>query len=664
MSSEGAQSGKSIDLSRFAGDFLQEAMEHLVRMESLLVAMDPSAPNVDDVNAIFRAAHSIKGGSGMFGFADTTTLTHELESLLDKVRKSELALTADIVGILLEAADLLRAQLEFRAQRRAPPDVDLDALCGRIRACVAVVGAPPAHLRSADPNVTARILNIAYPAGTLDDATTTELFAQLAELGTLDTQHGADADGQRRISLVTTEREEVVLTLFDFVMDARHVHIETEAPRQPGSSESRLFEARPEKPVAVDKPQQPASVSVSNASAHHDSIRVSVDKIDLLLNQVGELVITQAMLAQSIEELDPVHQARLLARIADLQRNTRDLQESVMSIRMLPIASVFARFPRLARDLAAKLGKEVQVRMEGETTELDKGLIELVMDPLVHLVRNAIDHGIERVEDRLAAGKPRAGVLTLRAHHQGGNILVEVADDGRGLSRDKIMAKARERGFQVSDTLTDREVWAFVFEPGFSTADVVTDISGRGVGMDVVKKNIASLGGSIVLESVQGSGTRISIRLPLTLAIMDGLAVGVGDERYIIPLAGILESLQVDQQRLRSVAGQGVVVDVRNEFVPVVYLSSFFGIAPRGVARAQDGPEMIVVVETEGAKVALAVDELLGQNQVVVKSLDANYRRVRGLAGATIMGDGRVACILDLAAIVRHRASAPSSTVH
>jgi len=510
----------------------------------------------------------------------------------------------------------------------------------------------------------ARILNITYPASTLDPATTTELFAQLAELGALDTQDGVDAEGQRRIRLVTTEREEVVLTLFDFVMDARHVHIETEAPRQPASSDSGLFEALPEKAVAIEKPQQPASVSVSNASAHHDSIRVSVDKIDLLLNQVGELVITQAMLAQSIEELDPVHQARLLARIADLQRNTRDLQESVMSIRMLPIASVFARFPRLARDLAAKLGKEVQVRMEGETTELDKGLIELVMDPLVHLVRNAIDHGFERVEDRLAAGKPRAGVLTLRAHHQGGNILVEVADDGRGLSRDKIMAKARERGFQVSDTLTDREVWAFVFEPGFSTADVVTDISGRGVGMDVVKKNIASLGGSIVLESVQGSGTRISIRLPLTLAIMDGLAVGVGEERYIIPLAGILESLHVDQNRLRSVAGQGLVVDVRNEFVPVVYLSSFFGIAPRRVARAQDAPEMIVVVETEGAKVALAVDELLGQNQVVVKSLDANYRRVRGLAGATIMGDGRVACILDLAAIVRHRASAPSSTVH
>ncbi|MDQ6619009.1 MAG: chemotaxis protein CheW [Pseudomonadota bacterium] len=689
------QTSGGMDLSRFEGDFLQEAGEHLAAMENLLVAIDPVAPIADDINAIFRAAHSIKGGSGMFGYADTTAVTHELESLLDKVRKGELALTPDMVDVLLHGADVVRAQLAFRACTGPAPEVEVDAVCERIRSCAVGPAAAPAPI-VAQSTATSRRLEITYPSQALDAATVDEVLGQLAELGQVEALPHGDST-KAVIHLITDSADDIVLTLFDFVMDAREVSVRevdanagaanaeavatadastqtgsTEAPAQSPHAEAHVGGAIPPgtspsgaSAQAPNAPRAAATATASSAAAaHQESIRVSVEKVDQLINQVGELVITQAMLAQCIGEIDAVNQARLLTRIADLQRNTRDLQESVMSIRMLPIASVFERFPRLARDLAGKLGKEVHVRMEGENTELDKGLIEKIMDPLVHLVRNAIDHGIERVEDRLAAGKLRTGTLTLTARHQGGNILIEVCDDGRGLCRDRILAKARERGMAVSDTATDREVWALIFEPGFSTAEVVTDVSGRGVGMDVVKRNIASLSGSILIDSRPGAGTRVSIRLPLTLAIMDGLAVAVGEERYIVPLAGILESLQTDRATLRSVAGQGLVIDVRDEFLPVVFLSTLFGIASRQGDCAAASPVMIVVVETEGTKVALAVDELLGQNQVVVKSLDANYRRVPGLAGATIMGDGRVACILDLGAIVRHSSPAQHITLH
>jgi len=367
---------------------------------------------------------------------------------------------------------------------------------------------------------------------------------------------------------------------------------------------------------------------------------------------VGELVITQSMLAQSVGAIDPMLHQKLLAGMADLERNTRDLQESVMSIRMLPIAFVFNRFPRLVRDLAAKLGKQVQLVTQGEGTELDKGLIERISDPLTHLVRNSIDHGIEPPAVREAAGKLAVGTITLRAAHQGGSILIEVSDDGAGLDRARILAKARERGLAVHEAMSDAEVWNLIFEPGFSTAQAITDVSGRGVGMDVVRRNIAALGGHVEIESVHGIGTRMTVRLPLTLAIMDGMSVAVGQEVYILPLASIVESLQVGEGQVRSIAGQGLVIDVRSEYLPVLSMHELF---VNGAALGLRASGTMVIVEAEGAKVALLVDELLGQHQVVVKSLEANYRKVNGISGATIMGDGRVALILDVATLTRLR---------
>jgi two-component system chemotaxis sensor kinase CheA len=380
------------------------------------------------------------------------------------------------------------------------------------------------------------------------------------------------------------------------------------------------------------------------------TLRVSVEKVDQLINLVGELVITQAMLTQQAKGIDPVQYQTLLAGVTDLERNTRSLQESVMSIRMIPMAFVFNRFPRMLRDLAARLGKDIELKTIGEATELDKGLIEKIIDPLTHLVRNSADHGIEAPAVRISAGKSPVGTITLSAAHQGGSILIEVRDDGAGLKRDRILAKARERGFAVRDEMTDAEVWALIWEPGFSTADQVSDVSGRGVGMDVVRKNIAALGGSVELDSAEGYGTRVSVRLPLTLAIMDGMSIGVGDETYILPLGSVVESFQIDSTTIQTIGSTGRVVRVREEYMPVVALDEVFGV-PRAPGAARS--EIMVIVEAEGTRTAVLVDELLGQHQVVVKNLEANYRRVPGVSGATILGDGRVALIIDVCSLVK-----------
>jgi two-component system chemotaxis sensor kinase CheA len=384
------------------------------------------------------------------------------------------------------------------------------------------------------------------------------------------------------------------------------------------------------------------------AQAEATTIRVGVDKVDTLINLVGELVITQAMLAQNGAKLDPALYESLLAGLTQLERNTRDLQESVMSIRMMPMSFVFSRFPRVVRDTASKLGKEVELKTEGEGTELDKGLIEKLADPLTHLVRNSLDHGIETPEQRLAKGKPRHGTLTLRAFQQGGNIYVEVSDDGAGLNREKILAKASERGMNVSESMSDQEVYALIFEAGFSTADKITDVSGRGVGMDVVRRNIREMGGSVEIDSAAGHGTRITIRLPLTLAILDGLSVAVGGETFIIPLTYISESLQPAPADIKTISGRGRTVHVRGDYLPLIALHEVFSIQPH-VTDPSKG--ITVILESDGVRSALFVDALLGEHQVVIKSLETNYRRVPGVAGATIMGDGRVALILDASAL-------------
>jgi len=420
-----------------------------------------------------------------------------------------------------------------------------------------------------------------------------------------------------------------------------------------------FFEGAPGVPARAAAPAEGAAPKAApkvearapaGAGLESSTLRVSVSKVDQLINLVGELVITQAMLAQKSRELDDKDNQPLLAGLADLDRNTRDLQEAVMSIRMIPMSVVFNRFPRMLRDLASKLGKKVELVTQGESTELDKGLVEKITDPLTHLIRNSCDHGIEMPEERRAKGKTEHGTITLSATHEGGSILIEVRDDGKGLSREKLLKKAREKGIDAPDSLTDSEVWNLIFAPGFSTAEEVTDVSGRGVGMDVVKKNIAALNGTVEIDSAEGFGMRVSVRLPLTLAIMDGMSVRVSDEVYILPLSNVIESFQIKPSDINTMAQGAQVVKVRDEYMPVVELERVFQV-PRFEFNAVS--PIMVVVEAEGSRVALMVDELLGQQQVVIKNLESNYRKVPNVSGATILGDGKVALILDTSGLVR-----------
>ena len=416
------------------------------------------------------------------------------------------------------------------------------------------------------------------------------------------------------------------------------------ASAAPAPTEAPKAAVVPAAKPAAAPPAKPA------AAGDQSTLRVSIEKVDQLINLVGELVITQAMLAQNSRNVDPGLYQQLTSGLADLERNTRDLQEAVMSIRMIPMSVVFNRFPRMLRDLAAKLGKKVELVTQGEATELDKGLVEKITDPLTHLVRNSCDHGIEMPAERAAKGKPETGTITLVASHQGGSIVIEVRDDGKGLNRQKLISKAQEKGIDAHEGMSDSEVWNLIFAPGFSTAEQVTDVSGRGVGMDVVKRNITSLGGHVEIDSAEGYGMKVSVRLPLTLAIMDGMSVGVGEEVYILPLSSVVESFQVKQDTVKTVAGSGRVVEVRDEFMPVIELEKVFEVPRFDFEHVSN---IMVVVEAEGGRVALLVDELLGQQQVVVKNLEANYRKVSDVSGATIMGDGRVALILDIGSLVR-----------
>jgi two-component system chemotaxis sensor kinase CheA len=682
------------DLSQFYAVFFEEAGENLESMESMLLAIDVDAATDDELNAIFRVAHSIKGGAATFGFSDVTVLTHELETLLDRVRKHELPLKRSMVDVLLEAGDVLRAQLARHQTKEgeAPETADLVA---RIKTLAAGQDLTPAS--DALPAGQRALL---VKVGPLTDGSAADgiadLFRDIPALGALEVLDGGalSADGFRAFKAITPSPDSELTELFSFHVSKEQIAISpwsegarktaspasapartdvadsnAGAPAQPAAAASGMEgdgfgffvdpatlpaaqkdEPKPAARAAEPKAAPKADKAAASASLESTTLRVSVEKVDQLINLVGELVITQAMLTQQTKQFDPVQYQSLLAGVADLERNTRHLQESVMSIRMIPMSFVFNRFPRMIRDLAAKLGKDLELKMVGEATELDKGLIEKIIDPLTHLVRNSADHGVESPARRIAAGKSATGVITLSASHQGGSILIEVKDDGAGLNRDKIMGKARERGLAVRDDMTDAEVWALIWEPGFSTADTLSDVSGRGVGMDVVRKNIAALGGSAELDSAEGYGTRVSIRLPLTLAIMDGMSIGVGDETYILPLASVVESFQVEKNMIQTIGATGRVVKVREEYLPVVALDEVFEVPRFDFERVS---EIMVIIEAEGRRVAALVDELLGQHQVVVKNLEANYRRVPDVSGATILGDGRVALIIDVAGLVK-----------
>jgi len=708
MTSEGANLGAGIDLSQFYQVFFEEAGENLDNMEQLLLNLDIENPDDEQMNAIFRCAHSIKGGAATFGFNDVAELTHQMETLLDKLRRHELAPTSPMVDVLLQSGDALKAQLA-RHQGSGADAVDTSALLSSIRTLVeggtldgtrapaaapAPVAAPaPAPAAAAPAPLKSTVRQLELLVGPLSNTAQAdnlvELFKEITDLGTIEPLDGGiPADGMRRFKVLTSSTDNDLLDLFTFHVSREQVKLmpltegfgfhegapgaplETKKDEDPGygffddapgvpeatAAEAKAAEAaKASVPVPAAKPAAPARTDVApraggGASPDQSTLRVSVEKVDQLINLVGELVITQAMLAQNSRNLDPGLYQQLASGLADLERNTRDLQESVMSIRMIPMSVVFNRFPRMLRDLAAKLGKKVELVTQGEATELDKGLVEKITDPLTHLVRNSCDHGIESPADRLAKGKPEQGTITLVASHQGGSIVIEVRDDGRGLNRDKLIRKAREKGIDAPDTMTDQEVWGLIFAPGFSTADQVTDVSGRGVGMDVVKKNITSLGGTVEIDSAEGYGMKVSVRLPLTLAIMDGMSVGVGEEVYILPLSSVVESFQVQADTIKTVGGSGRVVEVRDEYMPVVELEQVFNV-PR--FDFEHVSSIMVVVEAEGGRVALLVDELLGQQQVVVKNLEANYRKVTDVSGATIMGDGRVALILDVGSLVR-----------
>jgi len=697
-----AGGGADFDLTQFYQIFFEEAGENLDQMEQMLLNLDLSAANDEELNGIFRCAHSIKGGSATFGFSDVAELTHKMESLLDRLRRHEITPIPEMVDVLLESADasrslLARHQAGGEGEALSTSDLvrritELAAGNGAVPAPVAapVVAAPVAPPPAAPAPVAAvpvggtRALEIRIgPMDNLDLADAIkELFRDIPGLGTIEDLPCTDA-GCRLFGVQTQSTDEDLLDLFAFHVAKEQVQIRSQASQAApvaaaAAPQAEAVEAAPAPveaaaavssdtvsgnfgifPGAPGDPETrpalaPAKVSAAAkpavaATMESTSIRVALGKVDQLINLAGELVITQAMLAQNSRTLDPAANQQLLAGLADLDRNTRDLQECVMSIRMIPMSTVFSRFPRMLRDLANKMGKKFDLVLQGEATELDKGLVEKITDPLTHLVRNSLDHGIEMPEQRIAAGKSEAGTLTLAASHQGGSIVIEVRDDGRGMNREKILRKARERGMDVSDSLPDADVWQLIFAPGFSTADVVTDVSGRGVGMDVVKKNITALNGTVEIDSAEGVGMRVAIRLPLTLAIMDGMSVGVGQEVYILPLSSVVESFQVNPNDVNTVAQGSQLVKVRDEYMPVIAMEKTFRV-PR--AEGEKSSDIMVVVESDGSRVALLVDELLGQHQVVVKNLESNYRKVPNVSGATILGDGTVALILDTISMV------------
>ncbi|RRN78631.1 chemotaxis protein CheA [Pseudoxanthomonas sp. SGD-10] len=646
----------SMDLQRFHATYFEESREGLDAMEAGLLALESGSTDPEVINSVFRAAHSIKGGAATFGFEKMAALTHVLETLLDEIRGGKRALASSAVDAMLGSVDVLRALLA-EAEHGHPADTAaIEAVHQRLQQELGQPSAAAAAKAAAEPepegwdiafspapslfmsgNDPLRIIRELEHLGPLEVNARLEKLPEFAQLDPLEACIAWDLGLRGKVP------RSAIDDVFAWVVDDCELDIRPQLPAAPAAA-APAAQAAPA--AAHPGAGAPAAAGVHEAET---SIRVSVDKVDALINLVGELVITQAMLKQVSGGMDPAQAERLFAGLELLERNTRDLQEAVIGVRMLPVDAVFRRFPRLVRDLSGRLGKHVRLRTIGEGTELDKGLIEKIADPLVHLVRNAIDHGLELPDARKAAGKDETGTITLAASHQGGHIVIEVADDGRGLNRAKILAKAAERGLAIPDNPTDSQVWDLIFQPGFSTADQVTDLSGRGVGMDVVRKNIQALGGEVQLESAEGRGTRVVIRLPLTLAILDGMVVSSGGEILILPLSHVLEALQPEPDDIRTVAGEGRVLRVRGEYLPLLSLAGTFGYGDGS------GESLVVVVEGDGQKLALQVEELVGQQQVVVKNLEKNYRRVPGISGATILGDGRVALIVDVGGLARQR---------
>lgn len=631
----------SVDMNQFHTVFFEESTEHLQTMEELLLNISTDAPDPEDLNSIFRAAHSIKGGSGIFGFDALTGLTHVMETILDKARNNELDLTTDIVDVLLATTDTLGVIIQCYQDES---DIDWQ----QIEEGKANLEAILNDDASGSDDTQAATTEEEDGFGFFDDEPSEQVSAASAnsEESSDDDSFGFfdDAPGSEEVTFTATAESKEASTDddgFGFFTEP------TPAQAIPDEEAFGFFTDEPKAPPAKAKPvaKKPVKPAAKQGAAKDTgSIRVDTVKIDNVVNLVGEMVITQSILSMIGQEVDGNSGEKLNATLEELSRNIREIQEATMSMRMIHVSFVFNRFPRLVRDLAKTLNKKIDLVIEGGETEVDKSMIEKLADPLTHLVRNSLDHGIEPLEKRLAAGKPEVGTVILKAEQRGGSIVISIQDDGGGLNRDKIMEKAISNGLDVDESMPDEAVWQLIFAPGFSTADAVTDVSGRGVGMDVVRKNIEAIQGSIEISSTAGQGSTFTIKLPLTLAIIDGLCVSVADETYIIPLLNIIESLQPTTEQIKTLANDNVLWS-RDAYWPLVSLHNQMCIPgePRPLSES-----IIVLVEVGKKRYGIIVDQLLGKQQVVIKSLERHYRKVDGISGATIMGDGKVAMIIDV----------------
>ena len=687
----------SVDLSQFHQVFFEESFEGLDIMETGLLDLQPDSAQADDINTIFRAAHSIKGGAGTFGFQMVSDFTHVAETLLDEYRAGSRPVAQDGIDLLLEAVDVLRSIL---SSLQADEEVDTssaDDLKARFEALLAASSEAPAQpaAQCAEPTPEAVSEHSDNGHWQINFVPSKDLvqtgnepyriIRELKELGTLQVEcdrqalpEFASLDPEAlhlhwRIKLHANCEQQAIQEIFEWVIDDSEVEILwlAEQPAAAEPEQPALAEPAPESvpsvaAVAEVKPAAtkavPTAKAKASASAENQSIRVGIDKIDSLINLVGELVITQSMLGQIGHNFSTDKLQRLQEGLMQLEQNTREMQESVMRIRMVPISFTFSRFPRLVRDTAKKLNKQIRLELQGENTELDKTVMEKIGDPLVHMIRNSMDHGIETPQARSELGKDPEGTLTLNAYHQGGNIVIEITDDGKGIDPEAIRKKAIQNGLiSEDDQFSDQQLQEMIFHPGLSTAEQLSDLSGRGVGMDVVKRNIQELKGSVELDSTVGKGSTFRIKLPLTLSILDGQLVRLGQETFVLPLTSIIESIEVTPEQMSSVAGETDVIVLREEYVPVIRLYDVFNIEPDN-KNIYEG--LVVVVESGNQKIGLHVDDLLAQQQVVIKSLDTNYKRVEGLSGATILGDGTVALILDIAGLISIVGNGDQSTAH
>lgn len=640
-----SQTGDTIDLSRFHETFFQESLEGLSVMESGLLALADAVGGTaepDTIHHVFRAAHSIKGGSATFGFEDIAGLTHHLETILGRAREGNAALGTDV---LLESVDCLRELIYGRMQGRTPDSALLQRVKERLAAEVssAPVAAPEAEKPAVSENPkAAHAFHISFRPGQRIFYSGNDPLLYLNQLGHAGRlENTADLHSLPHLSELNAEEcylcwdmslKETPLTrddvrgVFEWISDECELNVSDEK-------------------TSSDPPKRKPTAAKEGAS-----LRVAASKVDSVINLVGELVITQSMLACIGDDFEMDHLPKLRATISQLERNTRELQDTVLKMRMLPVSNLFDRCPRLVHDLSRKLGKAVNLQISGGETEIDKTLLEKLSDPLVHLVRNSLDHGIESADERRSAGKPEEGVVRLHAEHKGGNVLIEVSDDGAGLDVNRILATARAHGLVTENqTLAPHEIHELIFEPSFSTAENVTDVSGRGVGMDVVRRNVQELNGHIEVDSKPGQGTAVRLLLPLTLAIMDGQLLQVGEERFVVPLFSIIESVRANSADMVTVGRGGDLYRWRGEYLRVVYLRDVFQVS--GSCNSLSGG-LLVIVEAQNERIALAVDGLLAQQQLVIKSLEANFGRVASVAGATILGDGTVAMIVDVAGII------------